>query len=48
MVTILISATYIGAALIGWEALISVWTPKGAALVRGPALIRGNTLTLYI
>ena len=35
MVTILISPALIGAALIGGELLISMWIPKGAALIRG-------------
>ena len=34
MVTILISAAFIGAALIRGEALISTWIPEGEALIR--------------
>ena len=26
------------------EALISIWIPRGATFIRGPALIRGNTV----
>ena len=35
MVTIPISAAFIGAALIREEALILMWIPKGAALIKG-------------
>ena len=38
MVTILISPAFIGAALIGGEALISMWIPKDGALIRGQRL----------
>ena len=42
IVTILISIFRV-AALIRKEALISIWIPKSAALISGPALIRGKT-----
>ena len=38
MVTILISPGFLGAALIGGEALISMWIPKDTALIRGQRL----------
>ena len=38
MVTIPISAAFIGAALIRGEALIFMWIPKGAAFIRGRCL----------
>ena len=38
MVTILISPGFTGAALIGGEALISMWIPKNVALIRGQRL----------
>ena len=41
MVTILISPTFIGAALIRGEVLISMWIPKEATL------IRGNTVSVF-
>ena len=47
VITILINAAFIGAVLIRDEALISMWIPKGAALIRGPALIRVNKVCLY-
>ena len=42
MVTILISATFRGAAITRGEALISMWTLKSAAL------IRGNTVWIFV
>ena len=44
MVTILISNAFIGAVLIGGEALISIWIPKGAALIRGWCLFEAQRL----
>ena len=44
MVTILISPRFIGAALIGGEPLISMWIPKGAALIRGQRLFEASCL----
>ena len=41
MVTILISPAFIGSALIRGEALISMWIPKGAVL------IRENTVSVF-
>ena len=38
MVTVLISGTFGGAALIRGEALFSMWIPKGEALIRGQRL----------
>ena len=38
--TILISAAFRVATLIRGEALISMWIPKSAALILGPALVR--------
>ena len=35
METILIRTAFIGAGLIRGEALISMWIPKGAAVIRG-------------
>ena len=32
---------------IGSEALISMWIPKGAAIIWDPTLIRGNTVSLF-
>ena len=43
MVTILISATFRGAALISGEVLISMWAPKRAALIRGRRLFDANS-----
>ena len=40
MVSILISPGFIGAALIGVEALILMWIPKDTALIRGQRLLR--------
>ena len=44
--TILINTTFRGVALIRGEVLISLWIPKGAALIWGPALIRGNKIII--
>ena len=44
MVTILISPAFIGAALIAGEALISMWIPKVAALIRGRRLFEAPCL----
>ena len=41
IVTILISAVFRGAALTRREALISLWIPKGAVLIRGAYLRPG-------
>ena len=54
MVIVLISVTCSGAVLIKRgdayqrEELISVWIPKGAELIRGPALTRGNTISIAV
>ena len=44
IVTIPISTPFRGGVLIRGEVLISMWIPKGAMLIGGPALIRGNTV----
>ena len=44
MVTILISATFRGAVFIRGEALISMWAPKRAALIRGRPLFETQRL----
>ena len=44
MVTILVSATFIGAALIRGEALFSLWIPKCAALIRERYLFQNRHL----
>ena len=44
MVTILISDTFIGAVLIRGKALISMWIPKGVALIRSRCLFETQCL----
>ena len=42
MVTILTSVAFRGAALIRGEALISMWIPKGAAIITGRRLFKAR------
>ena len=44
MVTILIRPAFLGAVLIRGEALISMWIPKDAALIRGQRLFEARRL----
>ena len=44
MVTILIRPAFLGAVLIRGEALISMWIPKDAALIRGQRLFENPCL----
>ena len=44
MVTILISIAFRGAELIRGEALISMWIPRGEALIRGRSLFEARRL----
>ena len=44
MLTILISATFRGEALIRGKALISMWIPKGVAFIRGRRLLETRHL----